>query len=68
MRSGGRRVELHKTVEREACNNGGLRREVGVALDVVLELALAQQQRVLLHVGDQPILVRGEHLSWLGLC
>eukprot|EP00964_Phaeocystis_antarctica_P119241 scaffold82986_cov51-Phaeocystis_antarctica.AAC.2 len=43
---------------------GRLRRDVRVALDVVLELLVPQHQRILLQPGNQRVLAGREHRPW----
>ena len=60
-------LELDEALKGEAGDDGRLRREVGVALDMKLELALAELERVALDAGEEDLLVGLEHGLYIRL-
>ena len=50
-------LELHEALEREARDDRCLRRQIGVPLDMELELTLPQLKRIALHTREEHLLV-----------
>ena len=59
-------LELYKALEREARDDGCLRRQIGISLDMELELTLPQLKRIALHTREEHLLVGLKHLRKAG--